>query len=172
MLDRTGVRLLMRQHRTGVRGVGNSVVGTLPCHAPIWQKSCDFGLYRPQPTIPDCLYRFIVLYLEPRKPTSRKVAIMSFVHTIYLENGYRFSVPDNDLADVAEKVINYVGKQFRRYTTSDIYGIANCELEFYLVNRLANEIFVGKEVDYTCVNAEDEKFLTLEILDKINVIIQ
>lgn len=53
---------------------------------------------------------------------------MSFVHTIYLENGYRFSVPDNDLADVAEKVINYVGKQFRHYTTSDIYGIANCEL--------------------------------------------
>lgn len=97
---------------------------------------------------------------------------MSFVHTIYLENGYRFSVPDNDLADVAEKVMNYVGKQFRRYTTSDIYGIANCELEFYLVNRLANEVFIGKEVDYTCVNAEDEKYLTLEILDKINVIIQ
>lgn len=45
---------------------------------------------------------------------------MSFVHTIYLENGYRFSVPDNDLVDVAE----------------------------------------------------DEKYLTLEILDKINVIIQ
>lgn len=49
---------------------------------------------------------------------------MSFVHTIYLENGYRFSVPDNDLADVAEKVINYVSKQFRHYTASDIYGIA------------------------------------------------
>lgn len=49
------VRLLTHQHRTGVRGVGNSVVGTLPCHASIWQKSCDFGLYRPQPTIPDCL---------------------------------------------------------------------------------------------------------------------
>lgn len=73
---------------------------------------------------------------------------------------------------VAEKVINYIGKQFRRYTASDIYGIANCELEFYLVNRLANEVFIGKEVDYTCVNTEDEKYLTLEILDKINVIIQ
>lgn len=97
---------------------------------------------------------------------------MSFVHTIYLGNGYRFSVPDNDLADVAEKVINYVSKQFRHYTASDIYGIANCELEFYLVNRLANEVFIGKEVDYTCVNTEDEKYLTLEILDKINVIIQ
>ena len=97
---------------------------------------------------------------------------MSFVRTIYLENGYRFSVPDNDLADVAKKVINYVSKQLYRYTASDIYGIANCELEFYLVNRLANEVFIGKEVDYTCVNAEDEKFLTLEILDKINVIIQ
>ena len=97
---------------------------------------------------------------------------MSFVRTIYLENGYRFSVPDNDLADVAEKVINYVSKQLYRYTASDIYGIANCELEFYLVNRLANEVFIGKEVDYTCVNAEDEKYLTLEILDKINVIIQ
>lgn len=71
-----------------------------------------------------------------------------------------------------KKVTNYVSKQFRRYTASDIYGIANCELEFYLVNRLANDVFVGKEVDYTCVNAEDEKFLTLEILDKINVIIQ
>lgn len=79
---------------------------------------------------------------------------------------------NNERAEVAEKVINYVGKQFRRYTTSDIYGIANCELEFYLVNRLANEVFIGKEVDYTCVNAEDEKYLTLEILDKINVIIQ
>lgn len=97
---------------------------------------------------------------------------MSFVHTIYLENGYRFSIPDNDLADVAKKVTNYVSKQFRRYTASDIYGIANCELEFYLVNRLTNDVFVGKEVDYTCVNAEDEKYLTLEILDKINVIIQ
>lgn len=99
---------------------------------------------------------------------------MSFVHTIYLENGYRFSIPDNDLADVAKKVTNYVSKQSRRYTytASDIYGIANCELEFYLVNRLANDVFVGKEVDYTCVNAEDEKFLTLEILGKINVIIQ
>lgn len=97
---------------------------------------------------------------------------MSFVRTIYLENGYRFSVPDNDLADVAKKVINYVSKQSYRYTASDIYGIANCELEFYLVNRLANEVFIGKEVDYTCVNAEDEKYLTLEILDKINVIIQ
>lgn len=97
---------------------------------------------------------------------------MSFVRTIYLENGYRFSVPDNDLADVAKKVINYVSKQFRHYTASDIYGIANCELEFYLVNRLANEVFIGKEVDYTCINAEDEKYLTLEILDKINVIIQ
>lgn len=97
---------------------------------------------------------------------------MSFVRTIYLENGYRFSVPDNDIADVAKKVINYVSKQLYRYTASDIYGIANCELEFYLVNRLANEVFIGKEVDYTCVNAEDEKYLTLEILDKINVIIQ
>lgn len=97
---------------------------------------------------------------------------MSFVRTIYLENGYRFSVPDNDLADVAKKVINYVSKQLYRYTASDIYGIANCELGFYLVNRLANEVFIGKEVDYTCVNAEDEKYLTLEILDKINVIIQ
>ena len=97
---------------------------------------------------------------------------MSFVYTIYLENGYRFSVPDNDLADVAKKVINYVSKQSYRYTASDIYGIANCELEFYLVNRLANEVFIGKEVDYTCVNAEDEKYLILEILDKINVIIQ
>lgn len=97
---------------------------------------------------------------------------MSFVHTIYLENGYRFNVPDNDLADVAEKVINYVSKQFRRYTASGIYGVAICELEFYLVNSLANEVFIGKEVDYTCVNTEDEKFLTLEILDKINVIIQ
>lgn len=97
---------------------------------------------------------------------------MSFVRTIYLENGYRFSVPDNDLADVAKKVINYVSKQLYHYTASDIYGIAICELEFYLVNRLANEVFIGKEVDYTCVNAEDEKYLTLEILDKINVIIQ
>ena len=97
---------------------------------------------------------------------------MSFVHTIYLENDYRFSIPDNDLADVAKKVTNYVSKQLRNYTASDIYGVANCELEFYLVNRLANEVFIGKEVDYTCVNAEDEKFLTLEILGKINVIIQ
>lgn len=88
------------------------------------------------------------------------------------ENGYRFSIPDNDLADVAKKVTNYVRKQLWSYTASDIYGVANCELEFYLVNRLANEVFIGKEVDYTCVNAEDEKFLTLEILDKINVIIQ
>lgn len=97
---------------------------------------------------------------------------MSFVHTIYLENGYRFSIPDNDLADIAEKVTNYVSKQLRNYTASNIYGVAICELEFYLVNRLANEVFIGKEVDYTCVNAEDEKFLTLEVLDKINVIIQ
>lgn len=97
---------------------------------------------------------------------------MSFVHTIYLENGYRFNIPDNDLADVAKKVTNYVSKQLWSYTASDIYGIAICELESYLVNRLANEVFIGKEVDYTCVNAEDEKFLTLEILDKINVIIQ
>ena len=97
---------------------------------------------------------------------------MSFVHTIYLENGYRFSIPDNDLADVAKKVTNYVSKQFRRYTASDIYGIANCELESYLVKRLASEVFIGKEVDYTCVNTEDEKYLTLEILNKINVIIQ
>lgn len=50
---------------------------------------------------------------------------MSFVRTIYLENGYRFSVPDNDLADVAEKVINYVGKQFRRYTTITVLLIAS-----------------------------------------------
>lgn len=35
---------------------------------------------------------------------------MSFVHTIYLENGYRFSIPDNDLAEVAKKVTNYVRK--------------------------------------------------------------
>lgn len=93
---------------------------------------------------------------------------MSFVHTIYLENGYRFSIPDNDIADVAKKVTNYVSKQLRNYTASSIYGVATCELE----NRLAKEVFIGKEVDYTCVNAEDEKFLTLEILDKINVIIQ
>lgn len=97
---------------------------------------------------------------------------MSFVHTIYLENGYRFNISDNDIANIAEKVANYVSKQLRNYTASSIYGVAICELEFYLVNRLANEIFIGKEVDYTCVNAEDEKFLTLEILDKINVIIQ
>lgn len=97
---------------------------------------------------------------------------MSFMHTIYLENGYRFNIPDNDLADVAKKVTNYVNKQLWSYTASDIYGVANCELEFYLVNRLANEVFIGKEVDYTCVNAEYENFLTLEILDKINVIIQ
>ena len=97
---------------------------------------------------------------------------MSFVHTIYLENGYRFSIPDNDIADVAKKVTNYVSKQVGRYTASDIYGVATCELEFYLVNRLANEVFIGQEVDYTCVNAEYEKFLTLEILGKINVIIQ
>lgn len=72
------------------------------------------------------------------------------------------------------KVTNYVQRFYiiPRYTASDIYGIANCELEFYLVNRLANDVFIGKEVDYTCVNAEDEKFLTLEILGKINVIIQ
>lgn len=25
------------------------------CHASIWQKSRDFGLYRPRPTIPNCL---------------------------------------------------------------------------------------------------------------------
>ena len=97
---------------------------------------------------------------------------MSFVRTIYLENGYRFSIPDNDLADVAKKVTNYVSKQLRSYTASSIYGIANCELESYLVNRLANEVFIGEEVDYTCVNAEDEMFLTLAVLDKINVIIQ
>ena len=99
---------------------------------------------------------------------------MSFVHTIYLENGYSFSIPDNDLATIADKVIRYVSKQLGHYnyTAGQLYGIANCELEFYLVNRLANEVFVGKEVDYTCVNAEDEKYLTLEILDKINVIIQ
>lgn len=78
----------------------------------------------------------------------------------------------HDLADVAKKITNYVSKQLWSYTASDIYGIANCDLEFYLVNRLANEVFIGKEVDYTCVNAEDEKFLTLEILDKINVMIQ
>lgn len=97
---------------------------------------------------------------------------MSFVHTIYLENGYRFNIPDNDIANIAEKIANYVSKQLRNYTASSIYGVATCELEFYLVNRLANEVFIDKEVDYTCVNAEDEKFLTLEILDKINVIIQ
>lgn len=84
---------------------------------------------------------------------------MSFVHTIYLENGYRFSVPDNDLADAAEKVINYVSKQFRHYTASDIYGIANCELEFYLVNRLANEVFKfknGFESDFESENVSRE----------------
>lgn len=70
---------------------------------------------------------------------------MSFVHTIYLENDYRFSIPDIDLADVAKKVTNYVSKQFRHYTASDIYDIAICELEFYLVNRLANEVFIGQE---------------------------
>lgn len=84
----------------------------------------------------------------------------------------RTVIPDNDIADVAKKVTNYVSKQLRNYTASSIYGVATCELEFYLVNRLAKEVFIGKEVDYTCVNAEDEKFLTLEILDKINVIIQ
>lgn len=99
---------------------------------------------------------------------------MSFVHTIYLKNGYRFSIPDNDFTTIADKVIRYISKQLGHYsyTASDIYGIANCELESYLVNRLANEVFIGKEVDYTCVNTEDEKYLTLEILDKINVIIQ
>lgn len=99
---------------------------------------------------------------------------MSFMHTIYLENGYRFNIPDNDLTPIADKVIRYINKQLGHcsYTASDIYGIANCELEFYLVNRLANEVFIGEEVDYTCVNTEDEKYLTLEILDKINVIIQ
>lgn len=99
---------------------------------------------------------------------------MSFVHTIYLENGYRFSIPDNDITAIADKVIRYISKQLGHYsyTASDIYGIANCELEFYLVNRLANEVFVGKEVDCTCVNAEGDKLLTLEILDKIHVIIQ
>lgn len=98
---------------------------------------------------------------------------MSFVHAIYLENGYRFSVPDNDLTTIADKVIRYVSKiGYYNYTAGQLYGIANCELEFYLVNRLANEVFVGKEVDHTCVNAEDEKYLTLEILDKINIIIQ
>lgn len=99
---------------------------------------------------------------------------MSFVHTIYLKNGYRFSIPDNDLTTIADKIIRYISKQLGHYsyTASDIYGIANCELEFYLVNRLANEVFIDKEVDYTCVHTEDEKFLTLEILDKINVIIQ
>lgn len=55
VVDRAGVRLLARQHRTYVRGVGNSVVGTLPCHASTWQKSYDFGLYRPWPQNPDCL---------------------------------------------------------------------------------------------------------------------
>lgn len=99
---------------------------------------------------------------------------MSFVHTIYLDSGYCFSIPDNDLTTIADKVIRYVSKQLGHYnyTAGQLYGVANCELEFYLVNRLANEVFIGKEVDYTCVNAEDEKFLTLEILDKINVIIQ
>lgn len=48
---------------------------------------------------------------------------MSFVHTIYLENGYRFSIPDDDLADIAEKVTNYVSKQLRNYTASNIYGV-------------------------------------------------
>ena len=114
------------------------------------------------------------IWSQGNRPTNRKVAIMSFVHTIYLENGYRFSIPDNDLTTVADKVIRYVSKHLGHcnYAAGQLYGIANCELEFYLVNRLANEVFVGKEVDYTCVNAEDEKFLTLEILDKINVIIQ
>lgn len=99
---------------------------------------------------------------------------MSFVHTIYLENGYRFSIPDIDLTTIADKVIRYVSKQLGHYnyTACQLYSVANCELESYLVNRLANEVFVGKEVDCTCVNAEDDKFLTLEILDKINVIIQ
>lgn len=40
---------------------------------------------------------------------------MSFVHTIYLENGYRFNIPDNDIANIAEKVANYVSKQLRNY---------------------------------------------------------
>lgn len=30
---------------------------------------------------------------------------MSFVHTIYLKNGYCFSIPDNDLTTIADKVI-------------------------------------------------------------------
>lgn len=37
----------------------------------------------------------------------------------------RFCIIPRVRGDVAEKVINYVGKQFRRYTTSDIYGIAS-----------------------------------------------
>lgn len=99
---------------------------------------------------------------------------MSLVHTIYLENGYRFSIQDNDLTTIADRVIRYVSKQLGHcnYTASQLYGIAVCELESYLANRLANEVFIGKEVDYTCVNIEDEMYLTLEILDKINVIIQ
>lgn len=99
---------------------------------------------------------------------------MSFVHTIYLKNGYRFKIPDNDLTTIADKVIRYVSKQLGHcnYTAGQLYGVASSELAFYLINRLANEVFVGKEVDYTCVNDEDDKFLTLEILDKINVIIQ
>lgn len=40
---------------------------------------------------------------------------MSFVHTIYLENGYRFSIPDNDITTIADKVIRYVSKQLGHY---------------------------------------------------------
>lgn len=52
-------------------------------------------------------------------------------------------------------------------------GVAEFTLLVQLVNNERTEVYdIGQEVDYTCVNAEDEKFLTLEILDKINIIIQ
>nr|DAF87513.1 MAG TPA: hypothetical protein [Siphoviridae sp. ctnPP24] len=39
----TQKKVLATWTRTSVRGVGNSVVGTLPCHASIWRTFLDFG---------------------------------------------------------------------------------------------------------------------------------
>lgn len=50
-----------------VRDLTEYVVGTLPCHASIWQKSCDFGLYRQRPTIPDCPIKQPMIYLQVKQ---------------------------------------------------------------------------------------------------------
>lgn len=49
---------------------------------------------------------------------------MSFVHTIYLENGYRFSVPDNDLADVAPQSKKHKMQSQKAHLWAENYNAA------------------------------------------------